>query len=425
MRVRLGRLVYTSAVWTLATALPSSGQTIGVDYAKLSAQQQALFQSFSGCSSSACPGEWQKLNSTEQLEFAGGTQALQIVQLQPTSLNGLDAVESVLHIHGSEPSQPSEKQFNVETNWKSGAPNQFEDAPGWSPHIAVFHPGQYGYQENREGNPFLGLVVLFDKHPDVQSGQLHIDFRSWFAHFCSDNGNIAANYKKYAQWYGPLQGYSPVFQFIFPDLARDEMSRNVPKSSVSRANMGVCSTDIDEAVLKFLTTWYVDRNAYSLLDFVAQDNVYNVANLENLGVKSPTALWIRLFSDAFEPSSTHISKLEGALQYHAPIFRNPAIKLRYVNPAVVASDTATYAIIAPDSLPSGTLFPRSDATKSQRAEWDSQAGFLDHLHEAYQAKLHVVVYATIAPGLVHETAVQYWIKEGACWRISAFQGTDW
>jgi|HubBroStandDraft_5_1064220.scaffolds.fasta_scaffold109286_2 hypothetical protein len=196
-----------------------------------------------------------------------------------------------------------------------------------------------------------------------------------------------------------------------------------PISPVS--NPSACSNDIKEAVQRFLTTWYVDRDFVSLLDFVAKDNVYNAANLENLGVKSPAALWSRLFSDAFESSSARVAKLQGPLQYHEPDFDEPDIKLRYINSEAVKSGAAAYAIIEPDSLPSGSLFAPSQATDVQRSRWNLQAKFLDYLREAYRSKLYVVIYSVTAPGLVHETVIQYWVKEGDCWKISAFQGTDW
>jgi hypothetical protein len=408
----------------LITASLTMGQTIGVDYGKLSARQQSLFQAFSGCSSSTCPQEWQKLTSSEQLEFAGGTQALGTIQLQPTPTNGLDMVDGVRKIHGSEPSQPSQNQFNVETNWQPSAPNQFKHATGWSKHIAILHKGQYGYQENRDGDPFLGLVVLFDKKPSPRTGQFHVDFRSWFAHYCPDNGNIAVNYDEYVEWYGKLPGYSPLFRFVFKDLAEKKFSPNTIGPDTSNSSEA-CSGDITKAVQTFLTTWYVERNFVGLLDFVARDNVYNAANLENLEVRGPSDLWLRLFSDAFESSSTKVSKLENILQFQEPVFEDTDTKLRYLNREAVASGSATFGIIEPDSLPSGSLFASLSATDSEREHWNVQARFLDHLREAYHSKIYVVMYAVTGPGLVHETAILYWIKEGDCWKISAFQGTDW
>src|SRR5271156_5778183 len=69
LRLYLGFLLITTSL--------TMGQTIGVDYGALSARQQSLFQSLSGCSSSStCLKKWQELTSSEELEFAGGTQAL-------------------------------------------------------------------------------------------------------------------------------------------------------------------------------------------------------------------------------------------------------------------------------------------------------------------------------------------------------------
>jgi hypothetical protein len=405
----------------LLLAVPQTfGQTLGVDYGKLSGRQQTLFQSYSGCSASTCLQEWQKLTSSEELEFAGGTQALATVKLEPTPTNGLSEVDSVSKIHGSEPSQPSQNQFNVETNWELNAPNQFKNVPGWSKHIAILHKGQYGYQENREGDPFLGLVVLFDKKPDPKKGQFHIDFRSWFAHYCPDNGNIAANYDEYVAWYDKIPGYSPLFRFAFKDLARKDLvgpdNRRTPSG---------CSSDIRDAVNSFLTKWYVERDFPRLLEFVARDNIYNAANLENLGVRSSSDLWLRLFSDAFESSSARVSTLQHVLQFSEPDFGDTDTVLRYRNQEEVKSGSARYAIVEPESLPSGSLFAPAQAADAERARWNLQARFLNHLRESYHSKLYVVMYAVIGSGLVHETAIQYWIKEGDCWKISAFQGTDW
>jgi hypothetical protein len=417
LRLHLGFLLITASL--------TMGQTIGLDYGKLSARQQSLFQGLSGCSPSTCPQEWQKLTSSEELEFAGGTQALGTVQLEPPSTYGLDAVQTVWKIDGSEPSQPSQYQFNVETNWEPSAPNQFKHVKGWSNHIAILHKGQYGYQENREGDPFLGLVVLFNKKPTNPSRpQFHIDFRSWFAHYCPDNGNVAANYDEYVEWYGKISGYSPLFRFVFTDLAKKELSPDTFGSANSR-NSSVCSSDIKKVVERFLTTWYVEQDFSALLDFVARDNVYNAANLEGLGVRTPSALWLRLFSDAFESSSTKVSKLENILQFHEPDFGDTDTTLHYLNQEEVKSGGATYAIIEPKSVPSGSLFPATPATDKENVHWNIQARFLDHLREEYHSKIYVVVYAVIGPDLVHETAVQYWIEEGDCWKISAFQGTDW
>jgi len=406
-------------------ASPTVAQTIGVDYGGLNAQQRALFQSYSGCLPSTCPELWEKLNSSQQLEFAGSTQALGTITLQPSTVTGLDQVDALLQIHGSEPNQQSQDQFNVETKWKTSAPDQFADALGWSEHIAILHKGQYGYQENREDNPFLGLVVLFDKHPDPRKGQFHIDFRSWFAHYCPDNGNISANYDEYITWYGRIPGYTPIFKYVFPQLTRDNLLVDSRQPSASAGQALNCTGEIQGTVQKFLTAWYVDRDFASLLDFVAHDNVYNAANLDSLGVKSPLALWSRLFSDAFESPSKRISTLESALEYHEPIFRDPAKRLRYVNSEPVSSGAARYAIIDPDSAPAGSLFPRVDMQTTHNVQRDVQARFLEHLQKTYRDKLYVVIYATAGPSLVHETAVQYWIREGNCWKLSAFQGTNW
>src|SRR5207249_5363479 len=110
-------------------------------------------------------------------------------------------------------SHPSQDQFNVELNWTSAA-LLMKDLPGWSDHIAVLHDHQFGYQENRDGNPFLGLVTLFDNQPPPGTlpGQFHIGFRSFFAHYSRVNGDIGDhfNYECYCDWYKQFDSFQPV-----------------------------------------------------------------------------------------------------------------------------------------------------------------------------------------------------------------------
>jgi hypothetical protein len=150
------------------------------------------------------------LSLSQRVEFAGAIQAIQ----QTEKAHGWQALETVTKIHGSDPSAPSEQQFNNEVVWNQDAPSHFEKLPCWSEHIALLHPGQFGYQENRDGDPFLGLVVLFDEdpaNPTRPSGQFHIGFRSFFGHYEAVNGDIgnSDNYKLYERWYGYIDSFLP------------------------------------------------------------------------------------------------------------------------------------------------------------------------------------------------------------------------
>jgi len=191
---------------------PPANPVHDIAYSMLDSRQSELFLTYPGVNSGNAGTVWQAppFDLSQRVEFAGGTQAMEEVE----KAANWRAIETITKIHGSEPNQPSEQQFNIEVTWDKLAASRFESLPHWSTHIALLHPGQYGYQQNQEGNPFLGMVVLFDEkpsNPDQPGGQFHIGFRSFFGHYEPENGDIGNpdNYKLYAQWYGYIGNFVP------------------------------------------------------------------------------------------------------------------------------------------------------------------------------------------------------------------------
>ena len=180
-------------------------------YTTLDARQVALFEKYPGVESPSAATFWDSsLDLSQRVEYAGGTRV--VIQIE----NGdkWQAIVAVTKIHGCEPNADSAAQFNTEVIWQKDASPHFRDLPNWTDHIALLHPGQYGYQENRDDNPFLGMVVLFDsdpQNPGQVGGQFHIGFRSWFGHYEAENGDIgnSDNYQLYKRWYGPIGAFEP------------------------------------------------------------------------------------------------------------------------------------------------------------------------------------------------------------------------
>lgn len=179
-----------------------------VEYAKLTHLQQDLFLTYQRTPQAKA---WDVLDSSQVIEFAGATQALANwwSPKDPPPWPGLDTVEGVREIQGSNPSSIwSWNKYYLGVVWKNGAEEQFRNSQWgkwWHRHICLFHWGQHGYQQNKNGNPFLGIVVLFDK--DKPTGQFHIGMRT-LGHYLADNGNVAKNYRTYCLWYGELKGYN-------------------------------------------------------------------------------------------------------------------------------------------------------------------------------------------------------------------------
>jgi hypothetical protein len=196
--------------------LPGAGGPVpppnpDVPYAELNARQLEMFQAYPGVTASTAPAFWlSSLNLSQRVEYAGGTRV--VVNLE--AAHHWRALLAVTGINGDAPATSSADQFNNAVVWNKDAAKHFSKLPGWSAHLALLHPGQYGYQENRDDNPFWGVVVLFDENPsdpNKVAGQFHIDFRSLFGHYEAENGDIgnAENYERYKLWYGPLGSFEP------------------------------------------------------------------------------------------------------------------------------------------------------------------------------------------------------------------------
>lgn len=392
-----------------------------IPFSKLSDCQRTRFNSFQTGSTPPGAQMWLSLDDSRRVEYAGGTQALNATKILPPC-QGLNEPTAVTAIWGSRANLPSADQFHIEVKWLSKADDAFEKVNGWGPHISWLHPGQYGFQENRNGNPFLGIVVLFDEN-DHQTGQFHIDFRSWFAHYFPNNGNVAKNYKRYCSWYGRIDGYSQPCPGQQPEFDW----RAVATTAVTNTAAQSPNSDLRETVREFLNEWYVRQNLDGLSRYLAEDNAArSMAELGFLPGGAVRSYWDSLFAEAFEngPGAEHFLELSNAIQYREPSLPVSAASLRYLNDN---PEQDHFAILAPNSIADVALLP---PTPGQGEQMDPSAQFLKHLKETYRAedpkqnRLLIVVYLATGAGLLKETAVSYWIKEGTAWKIAAFQGTD-
>jgi hypothetical protein len=206
-----GLILAALAVALLAQQVPQTlaGSSQTVDFSRLSSLQKSLFAAYQKSHSNA---KWEALISSEQLEFAGATQSLDKwwqfePMAQPRPQPGADRIAAVDEIHGQIANASSAAQYNLEVKWGGGADSAFQHAWGWGPPISVLHPGMRGFQQNKNGDPFLGVVVLFNDSNSNQ-GQFHIGFRGFPGHYFADNGNVARNYPSYCAWYGKIEGYA-------------------------------------------------------------------------------------------------------------------------------------------------------------------------------------------------------------------------
>jgi hypothetical protein len=356
------------------------------------------------------------------LEYAGGTQALFKAPVSLPPCEGLSQIPAVKAIWGNRPDLYSAQQFHLDVGWSAEAHDAFKNLPGWGTHIALLHPGQFGYQENRNGNPFLGLVVLFDSG-NPANGQFHVGFRSLFSHYRPDNGNIAKNYKKYCAWYGQIDGYNSVC----PTKTNALLSHDGPFLGAVSDNSQSPSSDLRATVREFLNEWYVRQNLDLLVDrFLATDN--SVRALSQRGFLpdgTVKAYWSNLFAQAFEAGigTVRFKELPEAI-----VFKGAALP-KYSSPLSVTNESSSsdgFAILAPDSIAESSFFPPNEA----KIDLDPVAQYLLHLKQEYrnknplQNRLSIVVYSTYGPGLLREGAVLYWVKEGDSWKLAAFQGTD-
>jgi hypothetical protein len=372
----------------------------------LSNDQQNLFKTYR-------PAEdprkvWDELqNLSKQVEFAAGTRALE----QACGLS--KCVDSLKDIHGDlGESSPSADQFNVEVNWTQAALS-LEQLPGWSDHIAVLHENQFGYEENRDGNPFLGLVVLFDeKHPpDKIHGQFHIGFRSWFAHYNRVNGNIDDyfNYECYCQWYGQFDAFKPASGAS--PLALASLDTN--------PTAGAAKSDLIDSVEDFLEAWYVRRNYSQFRSYIAQENAYEAEAKANKPRVSQDLLIAGLFHDAFIPVPQQQPQITGRLSdfIYSPLVSALGQEIR---PTLDRREQGNrlFSVFTVDQFPPGGVVPRTRPR-------DDAALFLFRLRQKYE--LRVVIYVTEPDrGVLQETAVMYWIRQrDGAWKLAAYEGTDW
>jgi hypothetical protein len=192
--------------------LPPVPSNPALPYTALDPRQAGLFGAYPGVAAGSAAAFWtSSLNLSQRVEFAGGSRAVMAAE----AARGWQDILAVTKISGSDPNDPSADQFNIEVVWSKDAAAHFKALPHWSDHIALLHPGQYGYQENRDENPFWGIVVLFNQDPadpNKVDGQFHIDFRSLFGHYEPENGDIENqdNYQRYKSWYGgPIGPFEP------------------------------------------------------------------------------------------------------------------------------------------------------------------------------------------------------------------------
>jgi hypothetical protein len=385
----------------------SAQQPSNIEYAALKPCQTARFLA-TGQSG------WNSLDDSQRLQFAGGTQALNTIMVASSPCKSLAEISGSRAIFGSIPDAPSAAQFHIDVKWMPDAGQVFAGAKGWGPHLAWLHPGQQGSQENRNWNPFLGIVVLFDDD-DKAVGQFHIGFRSLFWHYFSDNGNIAKNYRKYCQWYGQIDSYTPECPAVPTQV---NWGNNPPPPQ------RVPSSDLRQTARDFLQTWYVEQNLDWVGRFVAEDDSTRFLITRGVLPKGTfMSYWASLFDSAFDerPGAVKFDSLKEAIGYPEPSRLRSQPKLTNLNEPL----EDYFAIISPDSA-ADSVFPQSGIPAGQL---DPPAQFLRHLREKYynsnpgQNGLNLVVYTTNGQGLVRETSVLYWIKEQTGWKLAAFQGT--
>jgi len=348
---------------------------------------------------------WNKLNLSQQVEFGAGTRALDL------ACNLRHCIEQVLAINGDKgQGMPSENQFNVWVAWRRDA---LDILKRWGKHISVLHPGQFGYQENRDGNPFLGIVALFDEEhpPEYIRGQFHIGFRSWFGHYHAANGNVGDrfNYACYRQWYGTFDNFKPTSQFKIATLAP------AIKPSAKEPLMN----GLGSAARDFIEKWYVNRDFDGFRGYVALDNGFRAqVSAERLRVSSESII-AGIFADAFSLTSLQEAptrNIENFVYYPGAWMGN--LPLRPLEIERSSDGQPLFAVFDPVALPPGSVLPpdmpRDDAAK-----------FL--YRTAKRHPVRIIVYVTKAnAGLNPEVVISYWIEETkGQWRLAAFRGTDW
>jgi len=389
--------------------------------------QMTFFASYQSSSGKG----WANLDPTQQLEFAGATQALDqwahFDKHAPAGQPGMEQIKSVTAINGSIPGQPSQNQFNVQVTWQLTAPDRFEHAWGWDSHITLgsLHPNQYGFQQSKDGDPFLGIVVLFDKD-DSTKGQFHVGLADLLLHYVSDNGNIAEHYDEYCDWYGPIAAYLPgptishnagTKESVPPPPPPPRASANIEASPVSvRTDWHALRTVARE----FVTAWYVKHaDSKDLNRYVATDNEFTVPGILTQLKMTGKSPWQSVFTAAFSKGAPSILSLKDAIQYSIPSTPGPnQPKPLNVTDGVLDDP---FAVLDPSTLPHGTLFPNVESPARGTTNYSPRATYLNHLRNTYSGKLYLVVYSTKGPSLIESGFVLYWILEGADWKLAMLQ----
>jgi len=405
---RVGLFVFRRKPSRFLVALP-------FDYSDLSKSQQQLVPA----------QQWASWHLDQKLEFAGATQALDnwcrfdldcSASPKADSEPDLGQLAALGQVYGSIPGSSSESQFNVEVSWKKSADHCFQNAYKWGPHIALLHPNMYGYDQNKDNDGFLGLVVLFD-HNDPTKGQFHIGFGDSSHYNAEDNSDITRNYADYCQWYGQLKLYQPCPEARLALLG-------VPAPPPPPEIQGALPPATPEEQLKlrtsveaFLNSWYVKRDYEGFARSIATDNIFSFA--QSLG-GSP---WNQSFQGAFRtPNRTEpVRRLTDAIGVSEITLPKGSARLRYlnVNPAGKISDP--FAIIDPASTPPGMFLPRPDLPIERQ---DRSTQFLTHLERNYPGRLYLVLYVTKNPSLIQTGIVMYWILEASDWKLAAIRGSD-
>lgn len=442
---RLGFQRLTALVLALmASSIISPLKARGQQYSDLSPAQQALIGAY--CRTKPCQAAlyWKDtLVDSQRLEFAGGTQALDKAKLKDQS-SGLSKLSAILDkpappagppppseppVVGSVPTEKSQYQFHINAGWSAEAAKAFKNS-GWDCHLTWFHPGQFGYQQDIDW-PSSGLIVLFDLAPKT-TGQFHIDFRFW-RHFGADNGNVAANYVTYQDWYLAIPGYTPpgtigpstrVGTMTFSNAAE---TRNLAVERV-RESTALPGADLAETVRGFLKAWYVDRDINSLQKFLAPDNMLSYGEHKNAAAPEE---WNEIFLEPFQVNHgrlPHPDNIGQVITYHAPSMPPENAPLRYLNQDARGQVAAPFAIVDMRSIPPGSLLPSPNAQQG-RTElgrfFSSVLPNLPPLDEHGAGNLAIVIYLTTeASGLEQTAAVTYWTRAGGTWKLAAYHDAD-
>jgi hypothetical protein len=184
--------------------------------------------------------------------------------------------------------------------------------------------------------------------------------------------------------------------------------------------------DIQSTVTAFLQAWYVDKKSPAeLKSFVAKDNAFNLPQPKSAGkgksLAQATDPLAQLFRGAFpqprigERAAPPPKSLSDAIEY--PPAKSAGAGNKKSFDAIITNDLAIYRADSPQA--------RSFLPTKKPSGSDEVANYLYRLTQTYKGKLYVATYAVKGAGMLHETAVTYWIQEDGAWKLSAFVGTNW